>query len=66
MAAYLIAEHITLARYSSNLAASVMAWYKSSEYQTLIALRKACTSGLDMLFTPRRLAFVPGHCATQR
>ena len=27
------------------------AWYKSSEYQPLIALRKACTSDLDMLIT---------------
>jgi len=30
---------------------SLDAWYKSSEYQPLIALRKACTSELDMLFT---------------
>ena len=27
------------------------AWYTSSEYQPLIALRKACTSDLDMLIT---------------
>ena len=26
-------------------------WYSSAEYQPLIALRKACTSDLDMLFT---------------
>ena len=26
-------------------------WYTSAEYQPLIALRKACTSELDMLFT---------------
>ena len=26
-------------------------WYTSSEYQPLIALRKQCTSGLDMLIT---------------
>ena len=30
---------------------SLDAWYKSSEYQPLIALRKACTSDLDMLIT---------------
>jgi len=30
---------------------SLEAWYTSSEYQPLIALRKACTSDLDMLFT---------------
>ena len=28
---------------------SLDAWYKSPEYQPLIALRKACTSDLDML-----------------
>jgi uncharacterized protein (DUF1330 family) len=27
------------------------AWYTSTEYQPLIALRKQCTSDLDMLFT---------------
>lgn len=27
------------------------AWYTSAEYQPLIALRKACTSDLDMLIT---------------
>jgi uncharacterized protein (DUF1330 family) len=27
------------------------AWYTSAEYQPLIALRKACTSELDMLIT---------------
>jgi uncharacterized protein (DUF1330 family) len=26
-------------------------WYNSPEYQPLIALRKACTSDLDMVFT---------------
>ena len=26
-------------------------WYNSPEYQPLIALRKACTSAFDMLFT---------------
>jgi len=26
-------------------------WYRSAEYQPLIALRKQCTSDLDMLFT---------------
>ena len=26
------------------------AWYNSSEYQPLIALRKSCTSDQDMLF----------------
>ena len=26
-------------------------WYNSPEYQPLIALRKACTSDFDMLFT---------------
>ena len=30
---------------------SLDAWYNSPEYQPLIALRKACTSELDMLFT---------------
>lgn len=30
---------------------SLDVWYKSAEYQPLIALRKACTSDLDMLFT---------------
>lgn len=30
---------------------SLNAWYASSEYQPLIALRKACTSDLDMMFT---------------
>ena len=30
---------------------SLDAWYTSSEYQPLIALRKASTSDLDMLFT---------------
>ncbi len=30
---------------------SLNAWYTSSEYQPLIALRKECTSDLDMLFT---------------
>ena len=32
-------------------AASLYAWYNSPEYQPLIALRKECTSELDMLFT---------------
>ena len=27
------------------------AWYRSPEYQPLIALRKSCTSDLDMLIT---------------
>jgi uncharacterized protein (DUF1330 family) len=31
--------------------ASVNAWYTSPEYQPLIALRKSCTSELDMMFT---------------
>jgi uncharacterized protein (DUF1330 family) len=31
--------------------ASLIAWYESPEYQPLIALRKACTSDLDMLIT---------------
>ena len=30
---------------------SLNRWYNSLEYQALIALRKACTSDLDMLFT---------------
>ena len=30
--------------------ASLDAWYKSPEYQPLIALRKQCTSDQDMLF----------------
>lgn len=30
---------------------SLNAWYKSSEYQPLIDLRKTCTSDLDMLIT---------------
>jgi uncharacterized protein (DUF1330 family) len=30
---------------------SLNAWYTSPEYQPLIALRKECTSDLDMLFT---------------
>lgn len=30
---------------------SLNAWYESSEYRPLIALRKACTSDLDMMFT---------------
>lgn len=30
---------------------SLNAWYNSAEYQPLIALRKECTSDLDMLFT---------------
>jgi uncharacterized protein (DUF1330 family) len=30
---------------------SLSAWYTSSEYQPLIALRKECTSDQDMLFT---------------
>lgn len=30
---------------------SLNAWYKSAEYQPLIALRKQCTSDLDMLIT---------------
>jgi uncharacterized protein (DUF1330 family) len=30
---------------------SLKAWYESSEYQPLIALRKLCTSDLDMLIT---------------
>ena len=30
---------------------SLNAWYTSPEYQPLIALRKKCTSDLDMLFT---------------
>ncbi len=30
---------------------SLDAWYGSPEYQPLIALRKACTSDLDMLMT---------------
>jgi len=30
---------------------SLEAWYGSPEYQPLIALRKACTSKLDMLIT---------------
>ena len=30
---------------------ALQAWYTSSEYQPLIAMRKACTSDLDMLFT---------------
>jgi uncharacterized protein (DUF1330 family) len=31
--------------------ASLDAWYTSPEYQPLIALRKSCTSELDMMFT---------------
>src|SRR5215471_8629706 len=30
---------------------SLNRWYSSAEYQPLIALRKACTSDLDMLIT---------------
>jgi uncharacterized protein (DUF1330 family) len=30
---------------------SLNGWYSSAEYQPLIALRKACTSDLDMLIT---------------
>jgi uncharacterized protein (DUF1330 family) len=30
---------------------SLSRWYNSAEYQPLIALRKACTSDQDMLFT---------------
>jgi uncharacterized protein (DUF1330 family) len=30
---------------------SLDAWYQSPEYQPCIALRKACTSDLDMLIT---------------
>ena len=30
---------------------SLDAWYRSPEYQPLIALRKSCTSDLDMLIT---------------
>ncbi len=30
---------------------SLNRWYSSAEYQPLIALRKACTSDMDMLFT---------------
>jgi len=30
---------------------SLDAWYKSTEYQPLLALRKSCTSDLDMMFT---------------
>ena len=30
---------------------SLDAWYRSPEYQPLIALRKQCTSDLDMLIT---------------
>jgi uncharacterized protein (DUF1330 family) len=30
---------------------SLNAWYNSAEYQPLIALRKQCTSDLDMLIT---------------
>jgi uncharacterized protein (DUF1330 family) len=30
--------------------ASLNAWYTSPEYQPLIALRKSCTSELDMMF----------------
>jgi uncharacterized protein (DUF1330 family) len=30
---------------------SLNAWYTAPEYQPLIALRKECTSNLDMLFT---------------
>jgi uncharacterized protein (DUF1330 family) len=29
---------------------SLEAWYNSPEYQPLIALRKQCTSELDMMF----------------
>lgn len=29
---------------------SLEAWYQSEEYKPLIALRKQCTSELDMLF----------------
>jgi uncharacterized protein (DUF1330 family) len=31
--------------------AAMMAWYQSPEYQPLIALRRSCTSDLDMLIT---------------
>ena len=31
--------------------AALKAWYGSPEYQPLIALRKQCTSDLDMMFT---------------
>jgi len=31
--------------------ASLDAWYRSPEYQPLMALRKSCTSELDMLIT---------------
>jgi uncharacterized protein (DUF1330 family) len=30
---------------------SLERWYNSPEYQPLIALRKACTSDMDMVFT---------------
>jgi uncharacterized protein (DUF1330 family) len=30
---------------------SLEAWYNSPEYQPLIALRRQCTSDMDMLFT---------------
>jgi uncharacterized protein (DUF1330 family) len=30
---------------------SLQRWYRAPEYQPLIALRKACTSDLDMLIT---------------
>jgi uncharacterized protein (DUF1330 family) len=30
---------------------TLTAWYDAPEYQPLIALRKQCTSDLDMLFT---------------
>jgi uncharacterized protein (DUF1330 family) len=30
---------------------AIESWYASAEYQPLIALRKACTSELDMLIT---------------
>jgi uncharacterized protein (DUF1330 family) len=30
---------------------ALTAWYNSPEYQPLIALRKECTSALDMLIT---------------
>ena len=29
---------------------ALQAWYKSPEYQPLIALRKQCTSSMDMLY----------------
>lgn len=57
MPAYVVVEHIItdaakFEAYRTKVGPEALnAWYTSPEYQPLLALRKQCTSELDMLIT---------------